>query len=230
MIIHVGKCGGSNITYKFYDLYRIRLKTIHVRKPTARELQRADHICLLVRDPITRFISTFFYYFDMYQKDVSNEPVIHKRATKKIKHVFDKFKTPNELAESLNSQNADLKKVASEAFTIIPHLVWGFNRYMHADSIIKAIVENRHFVIRQEFYKEDFGPYYDYLIKKHKVKSNYQFFVESQRNNTSKYDDKKELSELAIGNLRTEFKNEYEALRKLCDYDLVSEEYLSSFL
>ena len=66
MIIHIGKCGGANLVTKFKKLHNItigkKIEKIHCRDCGIKEIEKSDHITLLIRDPITRFISIFYHY------------------------------------------------------------------------------------------------------------------------------------------------------------------------
>ena len=98
-------------------------------------------------------------------------------------------------------------------------------------TLINEIIKKPYFIIRQEFYKEDFEIYYNFLIKKYNIKSpNIEYFTENPRNNTSKYNDEKKLSKLEIENLKSKLKDDYFILNELLNHNLISKEYLSSFI
>ena len=217
MIIHVGKCGGGNLTDKFKKLHNInirssvKIKKIHCEDCRIEEIKKSDHIALLIRDPITRFVSIFYFYKYM-MKDNS---------------YFKNFKTPSELAESLDSENQKIKNEALNFFKNCSHLKYNFKFYL-SDKKIKIISTKKVFVIRQEHYKEDFKIYYEFLIKKFNLENKFDDFFVSIKNNTNKYNDLKTLSEKAISNLKKKMSSDYEVLNKLHEYNLISEEYLNS--
>lgn len=90
MIIHIGKCGGSNLVNKFreiHNLYIISKNEIEKKRdgPTIikfhchnaihsdkeiNNLIKDEDIAILIRDPIKRFISIFFHYYDNYTKGI----------------------------------------------------------------------------------------------------------------------------------------------------------------
>lgn len=109
MLIHIGKCGGSNITYKFKDYYNICIPFKHISKPS---IINCDHVCILLRDPITRFISIFYYRYNLYEKYINGINIPHKKNMEHIKYIFNYFKTPNELAEALSDNK--LKNIAKK--------------------------------------------------------------------------------------------------------------------
>ena len=110
MFIHIGKCGGSNITYKLQSIHSINIKHIHCRKPKINDIKKAEHICIILRDPITRFISIFYYYYNLYLDYMDDKKIPHIETVKKTVELFDNFKTVDMLANALNSKNMTEKK------------------------------------------------------------------------------------------------------------------------
>ena len=71
MIIHIPKCGGGNLKTDFINHHGINLPQIHLKKGekvNKTKIKKADYICVLIRDPIKRFISIFYYYKDRIDK------------------------------------------------------------------------------------------------------------------------------------------------------------------
>ena len=130
MIIHIGKCGGSNINYKFKEKYKIIVPTIHCFKCTNNHIINTDHICILLRDPITRYISIFYYYYDLYKRYMNGENIPHKNEIIKQKHIFLRFNTANKLAEALNSEDLLEKNIAESSFILFKHLNYNYEYYL----------------------------------------------------------------------------------------------------
>ena len=105
MLIHIGKCGGSNITYKFKDYHNIDIPYVHRRKIQENEIIKADHICIMLRDPITRFVSIYYYFYNLYLGYINNQKIDHIETVKKTIKVFEKFPTVEELVTGLTSEN-----------------------------------------------------------------------------------------------------------------------------
>lgn len=243
MLIHIGKCAGSNIYYKFKDIYGINISdprdglggysvpVYHGRVPTREGAIHADHICLLIRDPITRFISIYYHYYKLFQLHTSGEKIPHLETVKKLKPIFFKFNTANKLAESLSSEILSEKKLATSAFESFPHLRFNYEYYL-PDSIILSIKEKKKkFIIRQEFYEEDFKPYHDFLIDKYKIKkSEFSYFIKNPRHSTDMYNNQKKLSKKAVDNLKNIMKNDYKVLNNLLSAGLITKEYINNFI
>ena len=246
MIIHIGKCGGSNIVKKFrenHNLYVININHLNDYKKKIpnkikngkyiisyhcgsqknkklTNLLKDNNIAILIRDPITRFISIFFHYYRSYTKGVLD---------KSYYYIYERFKTPNQLAEALNSENLNDKKIALSAFRVITHLRYDFNYYLGKDRINYIHNNNNKvFIIRQEYYKNDFKLYYDYIIKKLNLENRFDKFFSDIKNNTDEYKNLKNLSEKAISNLKKKMISDYIILDELCKYNFISKEYLNS--
>jgi hypothetical protein len=231
MIIHIGKCGGSNINYKFKTKHKITIPIIHCCKCTSKHIINSDHICILLRDPITRYISIYYYYYDLYKRYMNGENIPHRNIIIKQKNIFLKFNTANKLAEALNSENLLEKNIAESSFILFSHLNYNYEYYLSKLNIENIKKYKKIFIIRQEFYDNDFKIYYYFLIQKYKINNpNFNFFIENKRNNTEKYNDQKYLSKKAIDNLKNKMKNDYNVLNNLLKHDLITKEYINGFI
>ena len=97
-----------------------------------------------------------------------------------------------------------------------------------------TIISNRKnfkFIIRQEYYEEDFLNFYDFLCDEYNIKDkNIDYFINNKRNNTSQLKLDKKLSNEAIINLKNFFIDDYKILNILVECKLISQDYLDSFL
>jgi hypothetical protein len=220
LIIHVGKCAGGTIEKNLDDCSGIIImhthtshRNIQVRKNL---IQENKTILLLVRDPVTRFISIFYYWLQR----------------KRFMNFFTVFKDANDLAEALTSDNNDIRNMAINALNTIVHFKQGFKYYLCDEETIINNINNFKFVIRQEYYSEDFKPVYDYLCKTGNINetTNINKFLKSKRNTTANYNSKKHLSQLAINNIKIFFSEDYDMLNILVKHNIISKEYLDSFI
>lgn len=96
MLIHIGKCGGSNLVYKFRELHNIQIPNIHIVKPDITKIKNSDHICILIRNHISRYLSIFYFYYALYERN---------KVDNNMKEIFDIFPTAEELAINLFSND-----------------------------------------------------------------------------------------------------------------------------
>ena len=145
----------------------------------------------MLRDPITRFTSIFYYYYNLYERYMNKENIPHVSTVKNTIKLFDKFKTVEMFTIALESEDIQEKNLALSAFKILPHLVYNYKFYL--DKIIEPLrqkhAQNKLFVIRQESYEKDFEIYYDFLATKYKFKKNIDLFITNKRNNTDKFNE-----------------------------------------
>lgn len=236
LLIHVGKCGGSNISYLFKDIHNVNIKTIHAESTNIyikKKKIKENNLCLLVRDPITRYLSVFYYWKNLYIKYLNNKNIPHKKNVKRYKIFFDYFKDANHLAESLFNKDITIRKKCLLALNNIVHFKQGFKFYLCDKETIKNNINNFKFIIRQEHYNNDFIKYYDYMCNIYNIKKKLDYFIinkRNKRNNTDKFNNKKKLSKLAINNLRKYFIKDYEILEYLTEVKLLSKDYIDSFI
>ena len=232
LLIHVGKCGGSNIMQKFKNIHNINIKSIHVSSTNINNKKKIkeNNLCLLVRDPITRYLSIFYYWKKLNIKYLNNESIPHKQNVKKYKIFFDYFKNANHLAESLSNENIKIIKNSVHVLNNIIHFKQGFNFYLCDKKTIKNNIKNFKFIIRQEYYKDDFTLFYNFMCSKYNLKNNIEKFIKKNINNTDKFNDEKKLSQLAINNLRKYFIKDYKILEYLSEVKLLPKNYIDSFI
>lgn len=225
VLIHVGKCGGANITYKFKEIHNINISQIHVwntDKNQRKQIIKNNDLCLLLRNPIDRYISIFNYWYEFNLKYINNEIVPHIEQVKKYSPYFEIFKTADSLAVLLSSENKELKQKAYNFMKIMQHIKEGLCWYLCDEETIVSNKENFKFVIRQEHYKEDFKKYYDYLCYKYNIKnSNYNYFIENPSNKTK---TDKYISPKGIVNLKKYFKKDYDFLQILIRENIINKE------
>jgi len=188
-------------------------------------LKRADHVCILVRDPVTRFISIFYYYHALYKKYINKQKIPHVDTVKKTVNLFNRFDTVEKVCMALNSLNEAEKRLARSVFSVLLYLVFNFGFYL-TPQIIQLIQQKKKvFMIRQECYEEDFRVYYDFLRSKYKLEDKFILFMKNKRNNTDQYSQVKSLSETALRNLKQHLKGDYSVLNQCIQAKLINKEY-----
>jgi hypothetical protein len=123
--IHIGKTGGTTIT----ELLKNKLK-IHKKYHLEKEYNKKEKYIIWIRNPISRFVSAFNFSYYCINTDpntiknptlkncLSPERVIRLSKKSDIKYImsevydtlFKSFKNANDLAESLTSEDINIKK------------------------------------------------------------------------------------------------------------------------
>lgn len=123
--IHVGKCGGTEVLRHFKG----KIKEIHWEDNPAYWQSYRTKWILWVRNPFARFVSAFWYSYNGINIPCNelvscpHRPIqVHESLgipthTDIQKYGFNIFKSPNELAEALSSDNIKLKKLAEYMLT-----------------------------------------------------------------------------------------------------------------
>ena len=221
--VHVGKCAGTSIEIALQDL-EIDYVDYHcfdadVRLKACLEDVRRQFFLITVRDPVGRFVSSF--YWDLYEKRMLND---HDGPDGLWKSIYDTFRTPNELAEAVSSENQDLANLARAAFDksgLHMHLSLGW--YLSAVDVHKLNPSNAH-VIRTEHVDEDFGKF----IRKFRGRRSYGPLSREKgdyKNEIEGYSNY--LSDQAVRNLREMYREDYLVLGELSKAGLISSQWFS---
>lgn len=153
--IHVGKCAGSSVGTALQNL-SIEFEEFHCGNASTQLAHsikhNSEHFYLVtVRDPIARFVSAF--YWDYYEKRVLND---YHGPDNKWKIYYERFETPNQIAEALTSRDSSLRELAWDYVT---------NSKLHAEFCIswyiplakvKCLHSKNCHVIRTEHSDRDF--------------------------------------------------------------------------
>lgn len=223
MIIHIGKCGGSNITTKFKSIHNIDLPVIHCCSASPKSMELTDHITILIRNPMSRFVSIFYYYYNYYLRALSGQPIAHQSTINHLTPVFNEYQTVEEFVRDIPTNSPLIQK----AFKEMRHL--RFNMSYHINPVLPYIQHNKTiFIIRQEYYADDFTNYYNYLISKYKLPNHLTDFLTTKHNNTDQYNSRKYLSPESQKILITKLKGEYDALFQLKEAGHITNEYYES--
>lgn len=235
--IHIGKTGGTTIN----ELLEKNVKNYKQYHHT-KYYQKNEKYIIWLRNPINRFVSAFnhSYYgintdtnqiktFDlenclipMRMKYSINNPFVF---SKKYDSLMREFKNANHLAESLSSEDTELKKKAIELMMHEEeHLYKGIGWYLDNGNFIEEKHNDIMFVGTLENMKEDISKLSNILCVSldSELKLRENVYIDK----SMKY-----LSTLAINNIIEWYKNtDYASLRKLLDYGWITEKIFSSYL
>jgi hypothetical protein len=154
--IHIGKTGGSALkeailkdqeltgTRKVANLgHRCKLAELLENGPLGYE------ICFVVREPVSRFVSGFNSRFRGGR---------HGDAAWKPKEipVFERFTTPNALAEALSSEDSETRDFAMTAMRSVSHLRRGLAHHFRNVKLLEEVKDQIFFIGHLPTLDEDY--------------------------------------------------------------------------
>ena len=232
-LIHIGKTGGTSVKNKF------KLKQYHLNRNYFKN--ENEYYIIWIRNPLKRFVSAFYMSYNLINMDTSNLNInnltlknclapgrvrfkmTHNNTfSERYDYLINYFKTPNELAESITSENIDKKKLALELMNSKKeHIFKGIGWYMYDGDFIKKNHDKIIFVGTCENMDDD--------IKRLSNLLNYNISNSNKiRENSSKANDKF-LSSKAIKNLIDFYNTDYKALKELVNYNFISQDIYESY-
>jgi hypothetical protein len=116
--LHIGKTGGTSVKHALaghLDGRNFVIK-LHPHETTLADIPRGERVFFFLRDPITRFVSGFNSRLRM------GRPRIHVPWKPAEKLAFERFTTPDRLAQALGSENAEERTAAENALRGIGHV------------------------------------------------------------------------------------------------------------
>ena len=233
--IHIGKCGGTTINGFGKNLF----PEYHQK----RNYKNNENYFIWLRNPITRFVSAFYMSYNLVNLNIKNLDInnltldnclapckVKKKIknngnvtfTKRYDYLINYFKTANELAESITSENIEKKRMSLELMnSTIEHIFKGIGWYLYNGDFIEKNHHKIIFVGTIENIQED-------SIKLSKL-LNIEFDttknLRKNFNNNDKY-----LSPKAIQNIINFYKDtDYKALQKLVDYNFITKELFEEY-
>lgn len=162
IFVHIGKCGGSYLRSVFPDL-----NVIHMSKLTPGKISELYAFIILIRNPISRYVSAFNHSktlanYDISGKSfdelVSNSACPYFQLPNKAKNAINScnpfnewssgsdylqdlslFDSANALAESLTSDNAELRHAALRLFSNVEveHIAKGIGWYLENGRLVE---------------------------------------------------------------------------------------------
>lgn len=148
-VLHIGKTGGSAVKaglLKFRDSHGL---VLHSHDFKLRDVPEGDQAIFAVREPVGRFVSAF------NSRLRKGQPRLLRDWRKKERKAFERFQTPNALAEALSSGDAATRMAAEDAMAGVWHV-----RHPISDWVTPRELEEREgdilFVMSQAELADDF--------------------------------------------------------------------------
>lgn len=226
--LHIGKTGGSAIKHAFehslnllqYGGRNIRGTSIvshqdikyaihlHPHNITFRDIPEDEKIIFFLRDPASRFVSSF------YSRKRKGAPRYHFEWPPDEAIAFARFSTANELANSLNADDTETAEAAAKAMRSIFHVNTSFWDWFENKEYFLSRKEDIFFIGFQESLNADF----ERLKKKLELPKTLPIDlpsgeVEAHRGQHSEAD--RFLEENAVNNLKQWYAEDYDFI-KVC--------------
>ena len=150
--LHIGKTGGTAVKYALtqhpidsrYAIY------LHRHEFRLKDVPIGEQVFFFVRDPISRFVSSF------YSRQRQGQPRYFSAWKENERSSFEEFTTPNQLALALSSNDAEKKSRARSAMKTIRHVRDSYWKWFDCEEYFRSRLSDVFFVGRQEGLAEDF--------------------------------------------------------------------------
>jgi hypothetical protein len=155
--LHIGKTGGTAINTVFRKCVRRGVGSHVAIYPHTFNLKQivegnlTQKVIFFVREPVSRYVSAF------NSRLRQGRPRHDKPWTKREARAFDRFKTPNQLAEALSSHHPELREEAAAAMRGIAHLRRNYKHYLGSVELLEQQRDRIFFVGTTENLTNDFS-------------------------------------------------------------------------
>ncbi len=204
--IHIRKTGGTaiksaiNLRHAKFSYWKIRNYEHPTTFANILETDPKARILFVARDPAKRFVSGFNSRLRKAQ------PLRFIDWSPGERIAFEIFKTPNELAEALNSPDPVKKRDAEWSMKVMPHLAYDLTYWLKGVDYLEQHKSNIFYIAEMNTLNEDF----EFV----KSSLNIPGAVSLPGNDVAKHatpdEFSTELSELGLENLRIRYREDYE--------------------
>jgi hypothetical protein len=153
--VHIGKTGGTAIKHVLRPVFRAETETAlgkvilhkgHTFKLA--DVPRGDKAIFCVRDPLSLFVSAF------HSRLRKGQPKFYFEWSPAEAAAFERFPTPQALAEGLGSPERETRKAAQDAMKAIQH-IRGIRRFLGSPKQVMAHRRQIVYIGRQETLDDD---------------------------------------------------------------------------
>lgn len=150
--LHIGKTGGTAIKYALANTPSTECYTLklHRHRTRLRNIPEGEKVMFFVRDPIARFVSGF------YSRMRQGQPRYANPWKEGEEEAFALFKTPNELAMGLASEDEERRLAAVEAMKKIGHVRSSYWDWFENEEYLHSRFGDLYYIGFQENSREDF--------------------------------------------------------------------------
>ncbi len=151
--LHIGKTGGTAVGYaieKHSGWGTPYAVCLHGHGTVLRDVPEGEKFFFFVRDPVTRFVSSF------YSRQRQGRPRYFWPWTAEEAAAFARFATANQLALALSSPSADERSMAEMAMNHIRHVRDSYWKWFVSETYFLSRVGDLFFIGYQEALASDF--------------------------------------------------------------------------
>lgn len=148
--LHIGKTGGNAVREALAPAIADGAVTWHGHATNLADIPRGERVAFFVRDPVTRFISGFNSRLRKGQPRNLSEWSLDERTS------FERYRTPNTLAEALASGEPATRDGAEQAMLSISHVSKRLTDFLTSKAYVEARRDDIAFVGAQETLAADF--------------------------------------------------------------------------
>jgi hypothetical protein len=201
--LHIGKTGGTAlkaiinarmadiVAAGFQPRYHGHKSSLQKIAAAGRGIRPPSRIVFFVRDPITRFASAF------YSRWRQGRPTYHVPWKPEEQIVFELFRTPGELADTLSADDKGLRTAARLAMHDIRHVSAPLKKFLGSPKAITSRARRVFFIGTQETFDEDVGA----LLRKFGVEQTIPP-IDERRRHVAPPDEDRRISDQGMKNLR----------------------------
>ena len=204
--IHIGKTGGSAIKYALEPYFRYHNYVIypHSHSFKMKDAPEGEGVIFFLRDPLTRFVSGF------NSRLREGQPRLYSPWTPDEVTAFERFSTPNQLAESLSDSVTSEREFAEFAMKGIKHVRNHYWDWFTDEKYFASRKKDIFFIGFQETLDIDF----EILKKKLNLPVKAALPVNDVVAHRTPQNLDKRLSDLAVRNLTKWYAQDYEFIEK----------------
>ena len=194
--LHIGKTGGTTIIRMFGNQQgKKHVLSTHSHDYTLKDVPAGELAFFFLRHPISRFVSGF------NSRQRKGQPTYNVPWNEEEEFGFLKFEGANDLAESLNSADEELRSSAVRAMKGIRHVNTSFKDWLIGADYLKSNSDKLFYIGFQENFDRDVAAFY----KKYTAK---KFKTEVKQLHQTPANMSKHLSDRAMKNLEDWYKED----------------------
>ena len=156
-LLHIGKTGGTaaNAVLKAHNKQRVgnhvALYKHGVGLQAVAEEAMCENLMFFIREPVSRYISAF------NSRLRKGYPRHQGEWSPREEVAFAHFKTPNQLAEALSSEDAETRELAVGGMICIRHLRRAYEHYLGSVELLEREKDRIYFIAQTETFDPDFA-------------------------------------------------------------------------